>query len=371
MAVVLYQRKNGFPSLWTLSMKPSACSVTSSSMVSMRFLVSGPGVLDPLPALAVRPAVQHASGSEPLLELRVLRIVRVLRLFLGIQVIEVAEELVEAVHRRQELVLVAQMVLAELAGGVAQRLQQFGDGRVFRPEADIGAGHADLGQAGADRVLAGDERGAAGGAALLAVIVGEGRAFMADAVDVGGAVAHLAAVVVADVPPADIVAPEDEDVRLACFGHFDLLCLVSSEVFAGRGARSGRLDEAQQHGGEGNEADADEEDGNREDRRLHPLLSHPGDRGEGFAPQIANRPPVLPNRNQQAPGRRTRSARAPDTAARADSGRAGAGHLLQAVEELDDREAEADQRDRRAQPRHHRALEARGACAARQNGCPP
>ena len=180
------------------------------------------GILDLLPALAVRPAVQHAPGSEPLLECRVLRIVRIFGFFLGIQVIEIAEELVEAVHRRQEFVLVAQMVLAELAGGVAQRLQQFRDGRVFRPKADIGARHPDLGQAGADRVLPGDERGAAGGAALLAVVVGEGRAFVADAVDVRRAVAHLAAVVVADVPPADVVAPKDEDVRLArLIGHFD------------------------------------------------------------------------------------------------------------------------------------------------------
>ena len=39
--------------------------------------------------------------------------------FHRVEVIEIAEELVEAVHRRQELVLVAKMVLAELAGGVA------------------------------------------------------------------------------------------------------------------------------------------------------------------------------------------------------------------------------------------------------------
>ena len=54
-------------------------------------------------------------------ELRILRVVRVLRLLLGVQVVEVAEELVEAVGGRQELVLVAEVVLAELAGGVAER----------------------------------------------------------------------------------------------------------------------------------------------------------------------------------------------------------------------------------------------------------
>ena len=49
---------------------------------------------------------------------QVLRIVRMAGVFHRVEVIEIAEELVEAVHRRQELVLVAEMVLAELAGGV-------------------------------------------------------------------------------------------------------------------------------------------------------------------------------------------------------------------------------------------------------------
>src|SRR4051812_28176114 len=180
------------------------------------------GILDSLSTLAVRPTVQHASGAEPLLELRVLWIVRIFRLFLGVQVVEIAKKLVEPVRRWQELVLIAKMVLAELAGGVTQRLQQFRNSRVFRAQADIGPRHPDLGEAGADRILAGHERGAPGRAALLAVIVGEGRAFVADAVDVGGPVAHLPPVVVADVPPADVVTPEDKDIRLACFSHRNL-----------------------------------------------------------------------------------------------------------------------------------------------------
>jgi len=48
----------------------------------------------------------------------------VLRLVLGVEVIEVAKEHVEAVHGRQELVAVAEMVLAELSGHVAERLEQ-------------------------------------------------------------------------------------------------------------------------------------------------------------------------------------------------------------------------------------------------------
>ena len=53
--------------------------------------------------------------------------------------IEVAEELVEAVHGRQEFVAVAEMVLAKLAADIALRLEQFGDGRVLRLQAELRA----------------------------------------------------------------------------------------------------------------------------------------------------------------------------------------------------------------------------------------
>ena len=74
-----------------------------------------------------RLAAQHAARAELGLVGRVLRIVRQLRLFFGVEVIEIAEELVEAVHRRQRLVAVADVVLAELSGGIAEVLQQAAD----------------------------------------------------------------------------------------------------------------------------------------------------------------------------------------------------------------------------------------------------
>ncbi len=93
--------------------------------------------------------------------------------------VEVAVELVEAVDGRQVLVAVAQVVLAELTGGVAVVLQQLGDGRVLVAEALLGAGQADLAEAGPEHALAGDERRAAGRAALLGVVVGEHHALVA------------------------------------------------------------------------------------------------------------------------------------------------------------------------------------------------
>src|SRR5262249_30235511 len=58
-----------------------------------------PGVLDSLPALTVGPGVEHATWAELLAELGVLGIVWVLGLLFGIEVVKVAEELVEPVHR--------------------------------------------------------------------------------------------------------------------------------------------------------------------------------------------------------------------------------------------------------------------------------
>jgi len=184
---------------------------------------------DPAPAWLVGgvvlvrgPAVQDAARPEPLAEVREVlgrRVVRRLRVLLGVEVVEVAEELVEAVQRGQELVAVAQVVLAELPGGVAERLEQLRDRRILRPQADRRRGDADLAQAGPEHALAGDERRPAGGAALLAVGVGEPHALVGDTVDVGRAVAHQPVAVAAQVRDADVIAPDHEDVRALAVGH--------------------------------------------------------------------------------------------------------------------------------------------------------
>ena len=220
---------------------PLTCFSIQARAPRRDFLVDGfhallgqrAGVRNRLPALAVSQAVEHAARSKLLLEFRILGIVGQFRLFLRVEVIEIAEKFVEPMHGRQIFVAIAQMVLAELTGCVAERLQQFGDSRVFRMQSDRGARHADFGQAGADRVLTRDEARAARRAALLAVKIGEGRPFLRDAVDVGGMVAHHAFAVVADIPNADIVSPNDEDIWLARLSHATLLrltCLFESPV---------------------------------------------------------------------------------------------------------------------------------------------
>ena len=62
-----------------------------------------------------------------------LREFRLLEHFHHVQVIENAEELVEAVHRRQVFIAVADMALAEQGGGVAPCLEQVWPGSRPRP----------------------------------------------------------------------------------------------------------------------------------------------------------------------------------------------------------------------------------------------
>jgi hypothetical protein len=73
-------------------------------------------------------------------------------------VIEVPEELVEPVLRRQVLVAVTQVVLAELARGVAERLERLGNRDVPVLQAHGRAGNADLRETRPQRHLPGDER---------------------------------------------------------------------------------------------------------------------------------------------------------------------------------------------------------------------
>src|ERR1700722_1396239 len=107
--------------------------------------------------------MEHAARAKALLKLGHLRIVRVLGLLFGIKVIKVAKEFVEAMHRRQEFVLVAQMILPELTDGVTMRLEQLGHGGIGRAQTDIGARHTDLGEARTDRILPSDKCSSAGG----------------------------------------------------------------------------------------------------------------------------------------------------------------------------------------------------------------
>ena len=114
----------------------------------------------------------------------------------------------------QMFVAVAEMVLTELAGEITLRFEQLGDGHVARLQTFFGAGQSDLQQARPKRRLSCEESGTPGGAALLAIPVSEHRAFFGEAINVRRFVTHLTVVIGGDVPPTDIVTPEDKNVGL-------------------------------------------------------------------------------------------------------------------------------------------------------------
>src|SRR5262249_33176411 len=117
--------------------------------------------------------------------------------------------------RRQVLVQIAEMVLAELPGGVAERFERRGKGARFIRNTDIGAGLADGGQAGAERDFSGDEIGAAGSAACFRVVVGKPHAISGELVEVWRLAGHDALMIDADIKPTYVVAHDDEDIGLA------------------------------------------------------------------------------------------------------------------------------------------------------------
>src|SRR5262249_50965219 len=73
------------------------------------------------------PAVDHVARTNRCLECR--WVVGMARVLHGVQVVQIPVELIETMHRRQELVSITEMVLAELPCCVAHRFKRGGDGR--------------------------------------------------------------------------------------------------------------------------------------------------------------------------------------------------------------------------------------------------
>lgn len=104
------------------------------------------------------------------------------------------------------------MVFADLRGGVTHRLKQLGDSGIFILQTLFSCGETDFEQAGAKGGLTKDEGGASSSAGLLAIVVGKEWSFAGDAVNIWGASAHHPAVVSADIPSANIVGHDHDDV---------------------------------------------------------------------------------------------------------------------------------------------------------------
>src|SRR4029077_18715381 len=62
-------------------------------------------------------------------------------------------------------------------------------------------------------ILTGDEGRPPGGAALLPVVVGEPNTLVGDPVDIAGSIPHHPVAVAAEVAHADVITPDDQNVR--------------------------------------------------------------------------------------------------------------------------------------------------------------
>ena len=147
--------------------------------------------------------------------------------------IEITEEFVEPVHRGQELVPIAQMVLAKLPSRVAHRFQHGSDGRRLIRHADRGPGLPDRGEPGADRQLASDEVGTAGRAARFGVIVGEHHSFGSQLIEVRRPAGHDTPVIRADVEPTDVVTHDEDNIWFLLL----LLCGGGNARYRGGGTQ--------------------------------------------------------------------------------------------------------------------------------------
>ena len=156
------------------------------------------------------PTMHHISGANYVQQ--ILRIVGMRGIFHGIQVIQIAEEFVKSVNAGQEFIFIAQVIFAELTGGVTHPFQNRRNRHSFGGESRWRSGLADGCHASPNREFTGDEVRATRGATRFRVIVGEQHALFCELVEVRSLASHQAAVVGADVPHADVVAHYHEDV---------------------------------------------------------------------------------------------------------------------------------------------------------------
>jgi hypothetical protein len=82
------------------------------------------------------------------------------------------------------------VVLAELACGIAERLEQLRYGGIFFLQSKGGARQPDLGHSSPQAGLTREERGASRSTTLLRIVVREHHALACEAVDIGRLIAH-------------------------------------------------------------------------------------------------------------------------------------------------------------------------------------
>ena len=158
-------------------------------------------------------AMNHAARTKFLFEFRIFRVVWILWLFFGIQVIKVAEKLIETVRRWQHIVAITKVVFTKLTCLVTTRFQQGRKRWILFAHPLWRAWETHFGQTRADWRLSGNKSSATSCTTLLTIPVSKQRALLGDAVDIWGFVAHHPHVVSADIELTNIITPQNQDIR--------------------------------------------------------------------------------------------------------------------------------------------------------------
>src|SRR5215470_13369247 len=106
------------------------------------------------------------------------------------------------------------MILAELAGRVAEVAQEYCQSRRARLQVGRAARKLRRDHARAHRIHAGEEGIAARGATLHGHVVHEDRTLIADTIDIWRFAHHQSAVIDTRLHPADVIAHDEENVGL-------------------------------------------------------------------------------------------------------------------------------------------------------------
>ena len=99
----------------------------------------------------------HSARIKLLTKLGISRAIRVFQIFVAIQMVKIAEILVETVTVRQVFFKIAQVVLAILGGGIALGLEDFGESNVFLLQPGRRTWRADGCQTGTNGKLSGQK----------------------------------------------------------------------------------------------------------------------------------------------------------------------------------------------------------------------
>ena len=97
-------------------------------------------------------------------------------------------------------------------------LQQLCNGGILILDTLFGAGHANGQKTSAEWMLSENKRSTPGRTALLGITICENSTFAGDSVDIRCAATHHAAMVCADIPHADVITPDNEDVGFISLG---------------------------------------------------------------------------------------------------------------------------------------------------------